>query len=84
MSFNRDSVLVRIQKVFQQVFSLEPHNVTFSTSLANTQEWDSLQHMQLVISLESEFQTQFAMGEILQLQSVEQIIETLESKDIAS
>lgn len=84
MSFNRDTALTRIQKVFAEVFKLAPADVTIETSLANTQEWDSLQHMQLVMALETEFQIQFEMAEIIDLQSVAQILDSLASKRLAS
>jgi len=46
----------------------------------NVKNWDSLKHMNLILALEEEFDVSFSDEEIVELLSVEIIVETLKEK----
>ena len=71
-------MLEKIQEVFEDVFDCEPEQVTLETTIDNLDEWDSLKHLQLVTTLEEEFNHKFSMDEIINLNSVAKIIESLQ------
>ena len=71
-------MLEKIQEVFEDVFDCEPEQVTLETTIDNLDEWDSLKHLQLVTTLEKEFNHKFSMDEIINLNSVAKIIESLQ------
>jgi acyl carrier protein len=47
------------------------------TELGN---WDSLMHLKVVLALEEEFGVQFALADVLQLQSLTRAVELVERK----
>jgi acyl carrier protein len=59
----RAEVLSRLQTVFDDVF-IEPVQVTASLSAADVAEWSSVQHVSLVLSVESAFGIRFRVGEV--------------------
>jgi acyl carrier protein len=42
--------------------------------------WDSMKHIEIVLSLESEFNISFSQDEITELKSISKIITTIQSK----
>ena len=59
---------------------LEDENVNKETSQENNSNWDSLRHLNLIVELESEFNTTFEPEEIADMTSVRNILETLKKK----
>ena len=45
-------------------------------------EWDSLSHMELIAALEAEFDIEFALDEIVGMQSIQEIREVLDAKGV--
>ncbi|MBK25575.1 MAG: hypothetical protein CME70_16380 [Halobacteriovorax sp.] len=73
-------MLDKIQTAFSEVFGVDSSLVNTDTTINNLKEWDSLKHLQMIMKLEANFSTKFEMGEIAQMDSVQKIIEVLESK----
>ncbi len=73
-------MLEKIQSAFSEVFGVDSSIVTTETTINNLKEWDSLKHLQMIMKLESNFGVKFEMGEIAQMDSVQKIIEVLDSK----
>jgi len=73
-------MLDKIQSAFSEVFGVDQSLVNNDTTINNLKEWDSLKHLQMIMKLEARFSTKFEMGEIAQMDSVQKIIEVLESK----
>lgn len=73
----------RIGKAFQTAFGLKPEE--FSTSLGpeDVAGWDSLGHLRLVAALQEEFQVEFEVDEVMQMEDVSRIIEVLQGRGIA-
>lgn len=67
----------RLQKVFVLVLD-EP--VTAEDSKDTLEAWDSLAHINLILSIEKEYKVKFSLDESLKLVSVASIKETLEQK----
>ena len=64
---------LRVCGMVADLFQLPPETVGPGTSPDTVETWDSLQHLNLVLALEQEFQLQFTPEEIEQLLSVELI-----------
>lgn len=65
-----DSVMERINKVFQIVFLDESLTVTGETTPDEVNGWDSLQHINLLSMLEDEFNIQFDVEQIVSMENV--------------
>ena len=63
----------QLQAVFQAVFGPEVPPLTAQDSPATIERWDSLNHVVLMLALESEFGVQFDSNEIANLISVDAI-----------
>ena len=68
----------RILNVLKQAFALD--RVDTSISQQTCPEWDSMNHLRLVIELESEFDVSFEPEEIAALKSFDAIKTILERK----
>jgi acyl carrier protein len=54
----------RLQTLIAEMLDLPEQAVTSDTVRADTESWDSLNHLQLVTAIESEFGVKFTMDEI--------------------
>ncbi len=63
------------------VLKKEPSEVNAETSLQNTEEWDSLRHLSLILALEDEFEVEVPDNEVQHLTSVALITAWLQADD---
>lgn len=56
-------VIERLQSIFDSVF-LDKVTATRNLCAADVQEWDSLTHITLVVSVEKAFKIRFRVGEV--------------------
>ncbi len=75
--------LNRVRSVFSDVFQIPLEDVKPESSPDTIPNWDSLEHLNLVLALEQEFNVQFNPEEIEQLLSVELVAALLEEKRVA-
>jgi acyl carrier protein len=75
--------LDRVRNMFSDVFQIPLDQVKPESSPDTIPNWDSLQHLNLVLALEQEFNVQFTPEEIEQLLSVELVAALLEEKRVA-
>lgn len=70
----------RLQRIFTDVFALPAEHIRPETSPEMIESWDSVNHLNLVLAMEQEFDVQFTPEEIEQLLSVDAIVKLLEEK----
>lgn len=75
--------LDRVRGIFADVFQVPLESVRPDSSPDTIPNWDSLQHLNLVLALEQEFNVQFSPEEIEQLLSAELVVALLEEKRVA-
>ena len=74
------TILDRVCNIISNLMQVPPEKVNASSSPATIQTWDSLQHLNLVLSLEETFGLQFSPEETVQLLDVETIVMLIEEK----
>jgi acyl carrier protein len=74
------NVIERLQTIFCDVFDDAKLNITRETSAADIEDWDSISHITLVVTIEKEFNIKFALGELQQLKNVGEMIDLVEQK----
>ncbi len=74
------NILERINKVFQIVFGMEDLVVLEETCADDIEEWDSLQHINLLSMLEKEFEIEFDIDEIVSMENVGDMAKIIEGK----
>lgn len=74
----------RVLKIVSQVMNISVEQLNEDSSPDTVENWDSLQHMNLILALEEEFNITFSDEEIVEMLSVKIIVETLKKKSLAS
>jgi acyl carrier protein len=73
----RASILQRLNVVFRDVFEDDDIVVNDETTAEDVEEWDSLMHITLVISVENEFDIKMKAAEIGKLANVGALVDIL-------
>jgi acyl carrier protein len=70
-------VLARVQNIFRSELDDDDLVIGIDTRQADLKAWDSLAHIRLVSGIESEFDFQFSLAEIEQINSVRQFVDAI-------
>jgi acyl carrier protein len=63
-------VMAQVRAVVASAFNLPPESVTGTTSQENTEAWDSMGHLTLVLALEQEFGIMLAPEDVERMNDV--------------
>ena len=69
-----NEVFCIVQNIFKNIFNNSDMVITYSTNSDELENWDSLNHINLMSAVEKEFNIKFALGELMELKNVEKII----------
>ena len=69
-----------IKKVMASVFLVDENEISDDISQSNFEKWESLQHLMLIVEIESEFGVSFEPEEIVEMTSLELIEKYLGQK----
>ncbi len=72
-----ESRLERVREIVAEMTRLPMESITAQSSPKLHKEWDSLAQVNIVVSLEQEFDCQFSPEQIDRMVSVEKIVEVL-------
>ncbi len=73
-------ILKRLGNVFQEVFDDDDLVITPQTSARDVDAWDSLMHVELLLTVEKEFGVRFSSFEVATLKDVRELTTLIESK----
>ena len=76
----REEVFERLNKVFRDVFDDDDITVTETTTSADIDDWDSLEHINLVAAVEQEFGIKFTMGQVVTMKNVGVMVDIILQK----
>lgn len=65
-----EEIFDRLNEVFRDVFDDDSITVNETTTAADIEDWDSLNHITLIDAVESEFGVRFTMGEVSGMKNV--------------
>jgi acyl carrier protein len=69
-----------IEEIISGVLKLSIKEITNDVLMKDTDAWDSLSHMSLILALEEEYVIEFSMDEIVSMVSVLSIREIVKNK----
>ena len=69
-----------VEQLVAEVLQVPPTMVTDSFAMLDVDAWDSLKHMELIVSLEEKFGLQLSFEEIVTMQSVANIKRVLKER----
>lgn len=74
----KHDIIERLNEVFQDVFDDEDIVVDEETTADDIEDWDSIEHINLISAVESEFGIRFTMGEVSGMKNVGEMISIIE------
>jgi acyl carrier protein len=78
----RTEVVRRLAEVFQETFDDPALEIRDSMTAADVDEWDSLQHIVLVLAVEREFRIRLNPAEVGKLENVGRMVDLLQAKAV--
>lgn len=73
----REEVFATLNEVFQDVFDDESITVNEETTADDIEDWDSLEHISLVVAVEKCFGIKFTMGEVMGMKNVGEMMDII-------
>lgn len=73
----REEVYEALNEVFQDVFDDEDIRVNDATTAADIEDWDSLEHINLIVAVEKKFNIKFNMGEVNTFKNVGEMVDII-------
>ena len=70
----REEVFEKLNEVFQDVFDDDSITVNDSTTADDIEDWDSLEHINLIVAVERCFGIKFTMGEVTGMKNVGEMV----------
>ena len=77
---SREEIYSRLNEVFRDVFDDDAITVDEHTTSADIEDWDSLEHINLIAAVEQEFGIHFAMGQIVTMKNVGEMAAIIEQQ----
>ena len=74
---SREEIYKNLDEVFQDVFDDETIHVNDNTTADDIEDWDSLEHIGLIVAIERKFNIKFNMGEITALKNVGEMVDII-------
>jgi acyl carrier protein len=77
---NREKVMDILQEICRDIFDSENLIITNEFSAKDINAWDSLNHLNLISSVEEEFNIKFDFDEITSFKNIGDIIDSVKNK----
>lgn len=75
-----NDLMARVEAIFRDVLDDPAFVLTREASAQTVPAWDSLAHVNLVTTIEQEFDVHFALGELERLKNVGEMVDLIEAK----
>jgi len=76
----KNEILKIVNDIFVDVLDNENIKLTDETTASDVEEWDSLNHIQLVVAVEKKFKIRFKSDEIRSWQNIGQMVSSIQTK----
>ena len=73
-------VFESVVEVMSGLLGINPDSITMESSMETVDQWDSLQHLNLIIDIEQRFNIQLQPEEVMELHSVAAIVAIVQAK----
>lgn len=74
---SREEVFEKVTDIFRDVFDDESLVIGDSTNSDDIEDWDSLEHISLIVSMEKEFSVKFDIKTVNTLENVGQMVDLI-------
>ena len=73
-------IYTKLTDIFHDLFDDDSIVLTPQTTAKDIEEWDSFNHINLIVSVESRFQIKFQTAELESLRNVGELVEKIQQK----
>lgn len=74
---SREEVFEKVTEIFRDVFDDDDLVIGETTNSDDIEDWDSLEHIQLVVAMEKEFKVKFDIKTVNSLENVGQMVDLI-------
>lgn len=76
----KEQILSKITAIFRDILDNDDVVLTDTTVASDVEDWDSLNHIQIIVGIEKAFKIKFTSTEIHHFKNVGELIGAIESK----
>ncbi|MBQ8597646.1 MAG: acyl carrier protein [Lachnospiraceae bacterium] len=73
----REEVFESVNEIFRDVFDDDDITVGEETTAEDIEDWDSLEHINLIAAIELEFGMKFTMGQVVSMKNVGEMVDII-------
>lgn len=73
----REDIFIKLNDIFQEVFDDEEIEVYEDTTSDDIEDWDSLEHINLIAAIEQEFDIKFTMAQVVGMKNVGEMVDII-------
>lgn len=76
----REEIMESLTEIFRDVFDDDALEISDNTTAADIEDWDSLEHINLVVAIEKKFSIKFVLDEVGKMKNVGEMADTILAK----
>lgn len=73
----REELFGKLQEIFRDIFDDETLEITDSTNSSDIDDWDSINHINLVVAIEKDLKIKFSFEELAVLKNVGAMVDLM-------
>lgn len=77
---SREEIFDEVRKIFWNVFDDDSLVIADATNADDIEDWDSFEHINLVVAMEKKFQLKFDLKEVGTLKNVGEMVDLIEKR----
>lgn len=77
---SREEICEQLNEVFRDVFDDDTIEVNDQTTSRDIEDWDSLEHINLIAAIETQFGMKFTMGQVVTMKNVGEMVDIISSQ----
>lgn len=74
---SKEEIYEALDEVFEEVFDDDSIHVKPETTANDIEDWDSLEHINLVVAIENRFGIKFKMNEVTSMKNVGEMVDII-------
>ena len=79
---SKEEILKKINEILKDIFDDNSLVISYDTTANDVPDWDSLNHINIISSIESEFGVDFSMEEVVNFKKVGDIVDKILEKKL--
>jgi len=80
IKMEKTAIMAKLTDVFKDVFDLDDVVLTYDTTADDIEDWDSLEHINLISAVESTFKMKFKMKEVSTMKNLGEMVSIIEER----